>query len=135
MGVSFVIILENRAGRAQEEISLALGARRIPNEWTCFSHEGRSYASWHGAPRYFAREEDPEQWKALRKYLVRAWEFLGDGAVYVGNDVLHLETPEDATDRCPFFLPLRVPDEWLTQPDVASHPELAQIQELEGLTW
>lgn len=135
MGVFFVVILENRAGCTEEAINLAFGVRRIPKAWTCFSYEGRSYASWHGAPRYFAREEDPERWEALRKYLLRARECLGGGAVYVGNDVIHPPTPEDATDRWPFFLPLRVPDEWLAEPDVVSHPELAEIQELAGLTW
>lgn len=133
MGVCFVVILENRAARTEGEVNLALS---VPGRlWTCFSHQGRSYASWLVAPRYFDRDEDPERWEALRKYLVRARTFLGRGAVYLGNDMVHLRTPTDVMDDWPFFLPMEVPEEWWVEPDVASRPSLANIPELAWLRW
>lgn len=135
MSIRFVIILENCAGRSEHEINRALAVHGIPNEWRCFTYEGRPYASWLGAPRYFAREEDPERWEALRKYLVRAREFLGGGAVHLANDVLQPAMPEEAMERWPFGLPLIVWDDELAESDVQSHPELAHIRELEGLYW
>ncbi len=118
-------------GRTEEEINGALALLWDWSGWECFSHEGRAYASWFCAPRYFQPEEHPEQWQAIRKYLVRVRAFLGGGAVYVGNDLLSPPTPEEGE---PFFLPLRVPDAWLAEPDLHSRPELAQVKELEGLS-
>ena len=135
MGVNFVIIFENRAGRSEEEINRTFGTGCIPNEWVCFSYEGGSYVSWCVTPRYFYPEDDPERWEALRKFLVRVREFLGGGEIYLGNDVINLMTPEDATEDREFFLPMAVPEEWLLEPDAKSQPELARIQELEGLIW
>lgn len=114
---------------------MTLSSRRGPTRWRCFSYEGRSYASWLDPPRYFPPEEHPERWEALRRYLVRAREFLGGGTIYAGQDFLHASTPEDATEREPFFLPPRVPDEWLGAQDVGSHAEFGDIEELAGLTW
>lgn len=71
----------------------------------------------------------------MRKFLVRVREFLGGGEIYLGNDVINLMTPEDATEDREFFLPMAVPEEWLLEPDAKSQPELARIQELEGLIW
>lgn len=135
MGANFVAILENPADRTEEAINQALSLGRSRDGWTRFSHEGRSYACWWAAPRYFERDEEPERWEALRKYLVRAREFLGGGAVYLGNDLVTPRTPEDVAGEWPFFLPPRVSDEWLAEPDVASHPELANVQERAGLPW
>lgn len=53
----------------------------------------------------------------------------------MGNDLIHIPTPEDAWEREPFCLPLSVPDEWLADPDLTAHPELAESRELVGLTW
>lgn len=135
MGLRWVVMLENRARRTPEEINQLLATHGVSDEWTCFAYEGHSYASWTWAPRYFLPEEDPEGWEALRKYLVRARAFLGGGDVYLGNDLVHPPTPEDATERWPFFLPLQVPEACLAEPDAAAHPELAQIRELAGLSW
>lgn len=135
MGMRFVVILENPAGRTEEQINLTLSSRRGPTRWRGFSYDGRSYASWLDAPRYFPPEGHPEQWEALRRYLVRAREFLGGGRIYVGQDLLYAPTPEDATEREPFFLPPRVPDEWLVAGDIGARAERREIEELAGLSW
>jgi hypothetical protein len=112
-----------------------LTSRRGPTRWRGFSYEGSPYASWLDAPRYFPAEEHPERWEALRKYLVRAREFLGGRRIYVGQDLLYAPTPEDATERERFFLPPRLPDEWVAVRDLGSRAEPGEIEELAGLTW
>ena len=61
MGVNFVIIIENLAHSTQEEVNKEFKVEYIDNEpfeeWTIFNYEGKIYASWNFAPRYFQREE------------------------------------------------------------------------------
>lgn len=133
MAVRFVVIIENRAGRTEEAVKQTLDRQLPSGEWVCFSWEGQAYASWYGAPRYFAPEDSPEQWEALRTYLVRARDFLGGGAVHLGNDLTSPRAPDEATDRHPFSLPPSVPQSWLAPPD--DRPDLIGIVELAGLTW
>lgn len=134
MGMNFVVIIENLSGRTEEEINSTVGHQRFEREWACFDYEGQSYASWLCTPRYFQPEEHPELWEAVRKYLVRARHFLGGGSVCLGNDVVCYKLPEDVI-RGEFFLPLRVPEEWFLEPDLTSHRELANVEELRGLSW
>jgi hypothetical protein len=43
MSLRFVAILEHRAGCSEDEINHALGVAGIPNERSCFTHEGWPY--------------------------------------------------------------------------------------------
>jgi len=87
MGIHFVIIVENRAGRSQEEIDREFGVMECEIEgklyrysrWECFEWEGKKYCTWVTSPRFFLPEEEPRMWEALRKYLVRVRDFLGGG--------------------------------------------------------
>jgi hypothetical protein len=46
-----------------------------------------------------------------------------------------MSAPEDVADERLFSLPLRAPEAWLVEPDVASHPEVADVHALAGLSW
>jgi len=141
MGIDFIVIMENRAKRSQEAISREFGVDTfttpkgktyVDPRWRCFSYQGKDYVTWTFPPRYFDIKANPEEWEALRKYLVRVRTFLGNGQVYLGNDVVWAPYPSD--DR-PFALPLPLSEEVLAEPDPETHPELANIKELEDLTY
>ncbi len=68
MGMNFVIIIENRSQRTQEEVDEALGAThftlrdgsdKVCSDWECFTYEEHPYASWIFTPRYFNPNDDP----------------------------------------------------------------------------
>jgi len=141
MGVNFVIIIENRAGRTQEEVNAAFGVQRftLPSggeevvpEWQCFTWEGRSYVSWLFTPRYFEPEVGDPRWEALRKYLVRVRDFFGADEVLVSNDVVCTDMPEEGEE---FWLPVPLDKALLAEPDLEQFPELAEVGELKRLIW
>ncbi len=86
MGVNFVIMVENRLQRSQEEVNAVFGVFRSVDitfsEWKCFTYKGKSYASWMFTPRYFEPKVGSPKWEALRKYLVRVKEFFGSEKVF-----------------------------------------------------
>ncbi len=61
-------------------------------------------------------------------------EFFDGGTILLGNDFWDFRTPEDAFPQ-PFFLPLRLDEELLAEPDLKEHPELADVKELEVMAW
>lgn len=142
MGVNFVITIENLVQKTQEEINKEFGVvesvidkEPIP-QWLLFDYEGKSYASWQFTPRHFMPEEDEKRWEALRKYLVKIREFLGGGEVMMSNDVVQFKLPpQDDDDKESFFLPWRLEEELLAEPNYKIHPELKGIKGLEGLVW
>jgi hypothetical protein len=133
MGINFIVVVENVLNRTQEEANrefgvVEMGEGKIIPMWKIIEFKGKSYAEWQFTPRYFKKEESPEMWEALRKYLVRVKEFFG-GKIYMDNDVVWLGLEEDG------YLPYLLDDEELAPPDYEKHPELKDIKELEGLIW
>jgi len=140
LGVRFVIIIENKAKRSQEEIDKEFGVIEYEIEgnpyrcsrWKCFEWEGKKYCTWITSPHFFSPEEDPKMWEALRKYLVKVRNFLGGGKVYLGNDIVYVSSPEDTFPGEGFFLPPPLDEECLKEP---RDPKLKEVKELEGLIW
>jgi len=135
-----VVIIENKAGRSQEEVDKELGVIKYEAggklnrhlRWKCFEWNSKKYCSWMNPPRYFLPEEDPRMWEALRKYLVRVREFLGGEEIYLGNDVVYVSSPEDTFPDEEFVLPPSLDEEYLEEP---KDPKLKEVKELEGLIW
>jgi len=142
MGVNFVIIAENILNRTQEEINKEFGVRKwsekeVLPEWELLTYKGKSYAQWQFPPRFFVKEEEGEEesWEALRKYLVRAKNFFG-GDILMTNDVVWFGLPEKGEEERPgYYLPGALTENELAPPDYEKHPELRNIEELEGLIW
>ncbi len=145
MGINFVIYIENVAKRTQEEIDAELGqtvwddGTIIKNRWTLVPYKGKEYAEWLSTPRYFIKDEEPERWEAMRKYLVRAMNFFGASAVFESNDVLCSgippeDLPEEEAEPY-YYLPFPMYPDYLKEPDYEEMPELRNIKELEGLRW
>ncbi len=145
MGVNFVIYIENVAQRTQEEIDSELGqtvwddGTVIENRWALARYQGKEYAEWLSTPRFFIKEEEPERWEAMRKYLVRAMNFFGASEVLESNDVAcYGLPPEDVPEEEAepgYHLPPPVYDDYLKEPDYKKMPELKEIKELYGLKW
>jgi hypothetical protein len=132
MGVYFVVTLENRLKRSQEEAIDAFGGDETLPVWELFAWEGRCYATWTKSPRYFNPQAGSPEWEAIRLYLVRARDFFGSDRVLIGNDVLHLKTPLPGWD---FVLPWDWSEEIMAEPDREQFPELADVHELQGIFW
>jgi len=140
LGIRFVIIIENKAERSQEEVDKEFGVIEYEVEgkpyryprWKCFEWENKKYCTWITSPRFFLPEEDPRMWEALRKHLVKVRDFLGGGKVYLGNDVVWISSPEETFPDEEFFLPPSLDEEYLKEP---SDPKLKEVKELEGLIW
>jgi hypothetical protein len=141
MGINFIVMVKDHLGRTQEEVNAAFGVRQFKYrtgkeetwpEWFCFTWEGTAYVSWLFTPRYFEPQVGDPQWEALRQYLVRVRHFFGDGDVLLSNDILGSPMPEEGED---FWLPLPLDELLLAPPDLEQYPELAQVQELNGLSW
>ncbi len=140
MGIRFVIIIENKAERSQEEVDEELGVVECEvggklcrySRWECFEWEGKKYCTWVISPRFFLPEEDPRRWEALRKYLVKVRSFLGGGEVYLGNDVVYVSSPKDTFPGEEFLPPPPLDEGYLEEP---RDPKLREVKELEGLIW
>jgi|GEM_PF-743039 len=135
------------------------GKEEVEPRWKIFEWNGKSYASWIDTPRVFeglndlihegtismlehtdplekVDEEARQRWESLRKYLVRVREVLGNGNVYLGNDILYHKLPEDAEAfKEEFTLPWELPEVLLEEPDYNKYPELKDIKELEYMIW
>lgn len=141
MGVNFVIIVENLNKKTQEEIN-----KQFPPlfkhdnfpEWENITYKGKEYARWLFPPRFFLREENPKQWEALRKYLIKVSKFVDSGEVLLTNDACwwgFFEEDNGDETGYDFYLPGRIRKDEMEDPDYEKHPELKNIKELEGLTW
>lgn len=104
MGVDFVIFIENKNSKTQKQVNKKLGINKIksPNNktlkspnWKCFYYKGKKYCSWYSSPRYFNIDAEKEKWKPIRAQILKAKRFLGDGKVFLGNDVAFSHNPEE----------------------------------------
>jgi hypothetical protein len=163
MGVNLVVIVENVKGLSQEEVNEALGVyvfeyedgrRGTVPRWELFEWKGRVYATWNFTPRIFegihnifaaSLYSDPWSeidentrilWESLRKYLAKVRKLLGNGKVYLGNDLTHIRSPKGLkkADEV-FLLPPEVPEKLLEEPCLNKYPELKNVKELQLLTW
>jgi hypothetical protein len=142
MGVNFIVMIENKTNRTQEEADREFGVHEIESmicpTWEILEFRGQSLARWYFAPRLFVLEEEPERWEAVRKYLVRVRSFFGGGEVLVADDVCWYGLPENGEEdgkRPGYYLPGPIWSEHLQDPDSRKHPELKDIGELEGTIW
>lgn len=138
MGVDAVVIVENSRDVSLDEFIRALsedewGSRTVylweeEPGWTEFEWEGKRYFSWVYAPRAWHLDlyglndetttevergpdsENPVQVTFLKAML--AVERAAGGPIYVGNDLINFDTPEDAAAfQEEFFLPAAL--DWL----------------------
>ncbi len=145
MGVNLVIVIENLNNRTQDDVNQKFGVSKtfgedFPN-WELFKYRGKKYASWLNSPRYFELSEQKEKWEAVRKYIVKAREYFGNGEVMLTNDVITESMPpyegydgyDDPDYR--FCLGWTLSEKELAEPDYERYPELKNVEELKGLIW
>ncbi len=137
MGVNAVVIVENSKG-----ISLAEFKRKLQDdrwgkrawrfyyedesEWSEFEFEGKRYFTWTSTPRFghlglyeYDEEPDANPYRILFFKIMLAVEKISGGPVFVGNDMVNLHHPDEATPKYPFYLPPELDYWWRNWREIA----------------